>query len=223
MTWLSQAELRRDTPQARQLAAQLLTNARWDSGHGLVWTLFADDPEAERDFLYREAEAGRFLVVSARAPAAEPAIWRVRSRPYAPALAAGDRYGFSLRANPVVALSRPGRARGHRADVMMHAKRKKGGLPLTPEEREEAALGWLFARAERLGIRFDAERCGTRRMSQLKLPRPGGSAPAAVTVVDYEGVLTVAAPDRLAAALTRGIGHGKAFGLGLLLLRHLDG
>ncbi len=221
MTWLTQAELRRDTPQARQLAGQLLRNARWDSGHGLVWNLFAGDPDARRDFLYREADTGRFLIVSAREPQGEPAIWNIRSRRYAPALAAGQRYGFALRANPTIAVSRPDRARSHRADVMMHARRQKGA-PLTVEEREVAALEWLYARAEPLGVAFDADRCATRRQDQLKLARPGGARPAAVTVVDYEGVLTIAEPGRLAAALTAGIGHGKAFGLGLLLLRHLD-
>jgi CRISPR system Cascade subunit CasE len=221
MTWLTQAELRRDTPQARQLAGQLLRTARWDSGHGLVWNLFADTPDARRDFLYREADAGRFLIVSAREPQGEPAIWRVRSRPYAPALTAGRRYGFALRANPAVAVSRPGRGRSHRADVMMDATRRKGE-PLTAEEREAAAMKGLYARAEPLGVSFDADRCATRRQHQMKLARPGGGKPAAVTMVDYEGVLTIVAPDRAAAALTAGVGHGKAFGLGLLLLRHLD-
>lgn len=222
MTWLTQAELRRDTPQARQLAGQLLRAGRWDSGHGLVWNLFADDTGTRRDFLYREVEAGRFVIVSAREPRGEPAIWTIRSRPYAPRLATGQRYGFALRANPTVAVVQPGRARGHRADVMMHAKHRKGGTSLTREEREKAALDWLYARAGRLGVAFDADRCATRRQDQLKLARPGGARPAAVTLVDYEGVLTIVEPDRLAAALTAGIGHGKAFGLGLLLLRHLD-
>lgn len=222
MTWLTQADLRRDTPQARHLARRLLDAGSWDGGHGLVWHLFADAPDARRDFLYREANTGRFLIVSAREPKGDPAIWNIRSRPYAPALATGQRYGFALRANPTVAVSQPGRARGHRADVMMHAKRQKGSVPLTREEREVAALNWLYARAEALGVTFDADRCATRRQHRMRLPRLKGAAPATITVVDYEGVLSVVAPDRLAAALTAGIGHGKAFGLGLLLLRHLD-
>ena len=93
---------------------------------------------------------------------------------------------------------------------------------LTPEERESAALGWLFARAEAIGVRFDEARCATRRQQRLRLARPDGAAPAIITVVDYEGVLTVADPVRLNTALLAGVGHGKAFGLGLLLLRHLD-
>ena len=225
MSWITQAQLRRDTPQARQLASQLLTAARWDGGHGLVWTLFSDDPDASRDFLYREVEAGRFLVVSTREPHVQPEIWLTKTLPYAPALVAGDRFGFSLRANPSVSLSRPGRARSHRADVMMEAKRQKGG-PLTPEEREAAAMYWLQARAPALGVGFDADRCGTSRHGQFQTPRPpdpetGKPRKTSLAVIDYDGVLTIEDPDRLRSALSAGVGRGKAFGLGLLLLRQL--
>lgn len=226
MSWITQAQLRRDTPQARQLAAQLLIAARQDGGHGLLWTLFSDNPDASRDFLYREVEAGRFLVVSGREPKVQPQIWETRTLPYAPALATGDRFGFSLRANPTVSLSRPGRARSHRADVMMEAKRKKGS-PLTPDQREVAAMSWLQARATALGVSFELNRCGTSRQDQLQAPRSpdpetGRPRKVSLTVVDYDGALTVQDPDRLRQALTNGVGRGKAFGLGLLLLRPLD-
>ncbi len=226
MSWITQAQLRRDTPQSRQLASQLLKAARWDGGHGLVWTLFSENPDAERDFLYREVEAGRFLVVSSREPQAQPEIWETRTVHYAPALAAGDRFGFTLRANPTVSVSKPGRARSHRADIMMQAKRQKGA-PLTPEEWHDAAMSWLLTRAPKLGVGFDAERCRTGRQEQFQTPRPpdpqtSKPSKASLTVVDYDGVLTVEDPDRLRPALTAGIGRGKAFGLGLLLLRRLN-
>lgn len=225
MSWITQAQLRRDTPQARQLASQLLAAARWDGSHGLVWTLFSDDPDASRDFLYRQVETGRFLVVSSRVPQAQPEIWETKTLPYAPALTTGDRFGFTLRANPTVSLSRPHRARSHRADVMMEAKRLKGA-PLTPDESETAAMAWLLARAPALGVGFDAERCGAGLMPQFATARPpdpetGAPRKTSLTVVDYDGVLTVEDPDRLRSALTGGVGRGKAFGLGLLLLRRL--
>ncbi len=217
MSWITQAELRRDTPQARHLAYQLLNASRSNSHHDLVWNLFADDPGAARDFLYREAGQGRFLIVSSREPNGSPDVWVTRTRPYTPALAAGERYGFSLRANPTVSLSRPGRARSHRADVMMEAKRKKGA-PLTPEEREAVALDWLQARGDGLGVRFERDRCGVMRQDRSTLPRG-----ISLAVVDYDGELTVEAPERLREALTAGVGRGKAFGMGLLLLHRLAG
>jgi CRISPR system Cascade subunit CasE len=36
----------------------------------------------------------------------------------------------------------------------------------------------------------------------------------------YDGILTVAEPDKFRAALQTGIGHGKAVGLGLLSVAH---
>ena len=136
MSWITMAALRRDTPQSRAMARLLMDGGGGDAGHRLVWTLFGADPAAPRDFLYREAEPGRYIIVSTRKPEAESAIWALQSKPYAPALAAGQRYGFALRANPTVSVSQPGRARSHRADVVMHAKTLKG-RPLSVEEREE--------------------------------------------------------------------------------------
>ena len=74
------------------------------ASHQLVWSLFADGPERRRDFLWREEAPGRFMTLSSRPPvdvARACSIWILK--PFAPVLAAGDRLGFTLRANPVVA------------------------------------------------------------------------------------------------------------------------
>ena len=221
MSWLTHAQLRRDTPAARQLANLLLKHNDRDRGHGLVWNLFADDPEATRDFLYREIEVGGYLLVSVRRPMAEPALWTLRSKPYAPALASGDRLGFSLRANPTISLSQPDRRPSRRVDVFLDAK-KKLGRPLGPEEREAAALNWLFGRAASLGVDFERDACRTGRRDQQEIERPGARA-ARITIVDYQGILTVRDPALLSQALISGVGHGKAFGAGLLLLSGMNG
>lgn len=225
MSFLTIAELRRDTPQARAHARLLLDSGRDDGAHRLVWLLFGDDPAAQRDFLFREAEPGRFVVVSRREPANETGLWTLKSRPYQPAPQVGRRYGFSLRANPTVSLSQPGRARSLVRDVLLHAK-KQAGRPLTPEEREAAALAWLTARGDRIGAVFDAGRCRAVRYDLLKVARgkdgpKGASHPAEFTVVDFEGVLTVTDPAALEPVLFGGVGKGRAYGLGLLLLRPL--
>jgi CRISPR system Cascade subunit CasE len=215
MSWITQAQLRRDTPQARQLVSQLLMSGNRDAGHSLVWNLFAEDPDAPRDFLYREAEPGQFLIVSHRAPKDVAELWALQSRPYAPQIATHERFGFSLRANPTVSLSQPDRARSQRKDVMEVATHRKGSA-LSAEEREAAAMDWLLGRASQLGVWFDTGLCGTRRRDRLRL-----SKGIVHTVVDYEGVLIVEDPARLLAALIGGVGRGKAYGLGLLLLRRL--
>lgn len=222
MIWLSQAELRRDAPQARQLAAQLLLGARQDASHALVWNLFSSDPQVERDFLYREVDLGRYLIVSQREPDQQSPIWSVKSRPYAPELTAGQIYGFSLRANPTVAISQPGRARSHRADVIMAAKTRARheGRDFTAQDRVKAAKDWLMVREQRLGVRFVQGSDGVQvgRIDQVAVTTKGRQNK--VTCVDYQGGLEVTDPALLTQALRQGVGRSKAFGMGLMLLRH---
>ena len=69
--------------------------------------------DAKRDFLFREIEPGAFIIVSNRAPEDPHGLWTSSLKTYAPALAAGDRLGFVLRANPAMAVPQPGQKRGH--------------------------------------------------------------------------------------------------------------
>jgi len=70
--YLSRLRLSR-APSARALDA-LLNPAepgpRIDAHHRLLWAVFADSPDRQRDFLWREEGDGLFLTLSARAPAA---------------------------------------------------------------------------------------------------------------------------------------------------------
>ena len=218
MNWLTHAQLRRDTSQARQLAFQLIKSAQWNSGHDLVWNLFADDAAAHRSFLYRELDQGDFLVLSQTRPSGSDAVWSLQTKPFAPQIDAGQTFGFSLRVNPTVSRSVPDRGRSRRDDVLMAAKHAKGA-PLTAQEREDAALGWLYAREERLGVRFQKEHCRTGQQTQLNLAH--GGEPIRLTSIDYEGVLKVVDPSALLEALQSGVGRGKAYGMGLLLLHTL--
>ena len=221
MSYLTLAQLRNDTVQARDFARELALRGSKDHGHGLVWTLFDDDPAATRDFLYRESEPGRLLIVSKRQPKGDEAIWVLKSRHYAPNPAPAQRLGFSLRANPTISWSQPGRTRSLSRDVLLHAK-KQAGRPLSPEEREAVCLSWLEARALRLGVRLNRDQSHVVAFEQRRVPRDGGR-PAEFLAVDFEGVLTVEDPTSLDHALTTGVGKGRAYGLGLLLLRPLEG
>lgn len=221
MSYLTLAQLRNDTVQARAFARELALRSPGDHGHGLVWALFGDDPDATRDFLYREGESGHFLIVSKRQPKGDENVWVLKSRPYAPAPAPGQRLGFSLRANPTVSLSQPGRARSLNRDVLLHAK-KQAGRPLSPEEREDVCLSWLTTRAEQLGVRLDRDLSHVATFQELRIPRKGGKDAEFLTV-DFEGVLTVENSTTLSNALIAGVGKGRAYGLGLMLLRPLEG
>ena len=221
MTWLTRAELRRDEPARQALARILLDDGARDVGHRLVWSLFADDPDARRDFLYREADAGDFMILSAREPADPHGLWTLRTKPYAPSLTAGQRLGFALRANPALSVKTPGRDRGVRVDAVMHAKARAEGV-FDAGDVESAALTWVFARETRLGVTFERAWCSAGGYRQVRIARRGGK-PIRHSTIDYEGVLTVVDPDALARALSGGVGKARAYGCGLLLLRALAG
>ena len=224
MTFISMATLRPESAAARQLARQLLDAAQQDAGHALLWSLFASDPAAERDFLFRAADTdrcgGRFLIVSRRQPVYDPTVWDIRTKPYAPALTPGQRYGFALRVNPVRSLSRPDRKPSLRVDVVMHAE-KQAGQRLDPAARGAIACDWLADKLARMGAELDPAACRIMAHTQLRLPRRAPQGQAVLSVLDTEGALTVRDTVALGTALGQGIGHGKAFGLGLLLLRPL--
>ncbi len=115
---LSRARLRRDAPVSgigancwcrRTLLPRRRVASVW-SGHCSRTT---DD--RQRDFLWREERPGEFMTLSCRPPVDVAGLFDLEFKPFAPALSPGDRLGFTLRANPVVA--RAG-SRGNAASAM---------------------------------------------------------------------------------------------------------
>lgn len=214
MSFLTLAELRTDTPAAREMLRTLLPQAHGDAGHRLIWSLFGGAPDAQRDFLYRATSDRTFMVISARAPSANDAVWNLRSKPYDPSLTEGQRLGFSLRVNPSISLSQPDRRPSRRVDIFQYHQRAHPG-PLDMEEREQLAADWLAQKLAAHGAELDRGCVQLSGLSSLRLTPKR----ATLTTIDMDGALTVTDPDALHAALHQGIGHGKAYGLGLLLLR----
>ena len=117
--YLTRMELSRD-PSVTALNALLAPQeggALRDAQHRLIWSVFAGDPEATRDFLWRAEGQRTFLVQSTRPPAQSPFFGRVETRDHAPDLRAGDRLAFLLRANATKDLK--GETR-RRVDVVMN-------------------------------------------------------------------------------------------------------
>ena len=142
----------------RQLAKTLCQDSYQE--HRVLWQLFDSDPEAERDFLYRQSlESGRikYYVLSQRRPIDQSGIWLVdEPKPYDPKLSVGQKLFFSLRANPVttqkIARENPAeylRARSNRNvkdktkltkkvirhDVVMQEKKRLGYSQLPRDEK----------------------------------------------------------------------------------------
>lgn len=226
--FLSRARLRRDAPVAA-LAPLLLPDEdgpRVAAGHRLVWSLFAGDADASRDFLYREeglARAGRFTILSRRPPVDTIGLFELDTKNFAPVLKAGDRLGFALRVNPVVQRKTPGKPRSRRSDVVMDRLKpipKGERAPVRDAMAREATLAWLERQGERSGFALSPGENGFRvdGYDQVKLPRRG-KEPVEFSRLDIEGVLSVVDPTAFMTALTTGFGKAKAFGCGLMLIR----
>ena len=226
--FLSRARLRKDAP-IQALVRVLVPDdsaGRAATAHRLVWTLFADSPERERDFLWREAEPGVFYFLSNRPPVDHHSLFDIDPpKAFAPALAVGDRLAFSLRANATVARGGgPGR-RGKPCDVVMAALH---GLPAgtrveqRAEETQKAGVRWLESQGAKSGFTLTAGSDGTasaRAVSYSVLSLDRRKAGIRIGVLDLEGVLVVSDPERFCHCLARGFGRAKAFGFGLMLIR----
>jgi CRISPR system Cascade subunit CasE len=229
--YLSRARLRRDAP-AAALAPILLPDEqgqRAGTAHRLLWTLFADRPDRQRDFLWRatgdDRSPGRstFLVLSERPPADTHGLFEIETKPFAPMLAERDRLAFSLRVNPVVTRKDPQTGRAKRHDVVMVRL-----APLIGEQRrtrrweiiQEAGRTWLEGQGTRHGFCLRADAPLTiDGYDRLEIGRNRGRKPIEIAVLDMNGILEVETPDLFLSALIQGFGKAKAFGCGLMLIK----
>ena len=157
-----------------------------------LWRLERGGPASERGVvLVQAAMPGRWDVLTAQAGYAVQGDKQVDTERL---VQAGRRYHFRLRANPVV--TRQG---------------KRWGL-----HRPEEQLEWLARQGARLG--FDVEGADVSGCERIVMKKPGAERPNIKDTVLFDGVLVARDVAALRAALVDGVGHGKAFGLGLLSL-----
>jgi len=193
--------------------------------HQALWNLFENDPGAERDFLYRQEQidqAPTFLLLSRREPADQDGCWEIETKPYQPSLQVGDRLGFSVRINPVVA-RRDENGKQHRHDVVMDRKKtlkEAGDITAQAEIVQQAIEEWFAARATRSGFELTDAGLLTEGYQQHRLSR-GKGRPIQFSTVDCSGQLKVTDPESFLAVVLNGMGPAKAFGCGLLLIRRL--
>ena len=120
---------------------------------------------------------------------------------------------------------------GRRYDMVMHEKKRllveRGCVrwsqwpgaerPALTDLVRQTCLGWLLARAGRIGCTFDEPSLMAEGYTQHR----GKADELRFSSVDFNGGLTVADAAAFTVALTRGVGHAKAFGYGLLLVKPL--
>ncbi len=234
---LSRVRLRH-APDTAALARVLMPpedNARVAAAHRLVWSLFADDPDRRRDFLWREDGGSAWqrrtlLVLSSREPVDAHRLFDVETKPFEPALAPGQRLRFRLRASPGAAEATPHGQRGKRIDPLALALR---GLAKDERARDRDAVTqrvateWLARQGTSAGFRL-AEAPDDNGRPRPALRADGdawrvlareGAKPVRFSSLDLEGLIEVDDPAVFLSALARGFGRAKAFGCGLMLIR----
>lgn len=200
--------------------------------HQVLWKLFDSDPDASRDFLYRQTmEHGRikYYVLSERIPVDHSGIWMIdQAKPYAPKLNAGQRLAFTLRANPVITVTSP-EGKKQRHDVVMHEKKRidfdrmpKHERPTVQHLIQSSCIDWLQARSEANGFEIESEQVIVDAYRQHESFSKQQKKSVRYSTVDFQGLLTVTDAAKFNETLLKGIGKSKAFGCGLLLVKKFD-
>ena len=216
------------------------------TSHQLVWHAFPSERGRPRDFVFRhEQSSGRnpftphshtgsvYYVVSQRPPDIPGDVGVAQIKPYEPKVRAGERFFFSLRANPVVsrreyeagATDEPRRSKVKRHDVLMEAKLRAKADKIDPDSwaalQRRAVLTWFANQSARFGCSVDTDESFAVNGYRQHVLQRNGRDPIRFSSVDITGVIEAAEPDQLVQALFRGVGRSKGFGCGLLLLRRL--
>jgi len=221
MRYLSRLQVRRDpaTAALRGLIDPDDTARAMDAHHRMIWSAFADNPDATRDFLWRAEGQGRFTVLSARPPSEAGLFEEPKVKPFAPDLRAGDRLGFVLRVNATRTLKGKGRV-----DVVME---RLHDVPKTERAEQRSVVAGSAARdwLERIGARdgFAVHACDVQDYSVQMLPDHRGKRKGQPQfgVLDLSGSVEVTEAAAFLARVNAGFGRAKAFGCGLMLLRRI--
>lgn len=221
--YLSRATLRPDASREMLGAVLAAGDLAGGAGHRLVWSLFADDPERKRDFLWRDAGNGTYFTLSPRPPVTHQRLFSVETRPVDFDLRPGDLLRFTLRVNPTVsAANREQRGiRGHRHDIVTAAMVQHRGVDRDALDIDgiahAAARDWLARRGSEAGFSLTGDFVVEGR-DWVRIHRRR-QRPIEIGVMDLAGVLAIDEPATFMAALGSGFGRCKAFGCGMMMVR----
>ncbi|ARU32448.1 type I-E CRISPR-associated protein Cas6/Cse3/CasE [Sulfuriferula sp. AH1] len=201
--------------------------------HQLLWRFFPSVEDQARDFIFRRHDVDqipRFYVVSKRPPIAFSNAWKIQSKDYAPQLAEDQRLSFQLRVNPVIT-KKNSAGKSQRHDVVMQAKKQLlaehgfgndakwkewqdgDNKPLLYEIVQKTCIEWLQSRAGNNGFTIITASVDAYQQNKA------GERDIRFSTVDFSGELIVTNPELFQQVLFNGLGHAKAFGCGLMLVR----
>ena len=234
---LSRLTLRRDAVDITPLIQVLQPSKSSDRlavDHRLIWTVIPPDVRTKVEqsraagtpksaFLWRaDRQRGRYYLLGPK-PLADSCFFTIETKPFEPTLSPGDRLAFDLRLNATVdrkvGVDGRGKSIRQRCDVAMDLLKVEAKLDRAESRMqlaEKAAQDWLVARAEGCGFHLDKLRLEGYRPERFA--RQGGKF-GTLGVFDLKGALTITEPNLFLARLRQGLGRGKAFGCGLMLIR----
>ena len=198
-----------------------------DAHHRLIWTVFSDGKDRQRDFLWRHDGQGRFFTLSGRPPEASDLFNPPETKVFDPELSAGDRLQFTLRANATkdrAAVSRlekdARRGNSRRVDVVMDiihaAPAGEKRADIRGAMAQAAAEAWMGRQGAAKG--FAPRTTVVEGYSTIELGRRRRQG-ATFGILDLRGEVEVTDPGTFLAALAAGFGRAKAWGCGLMLIR----
>lgn len=212
--------------------------------HQLLWKLFKDKPEKQREFLFRQTidEQGKsvFYLVSKQPPVSTDNALIVETKPYQFHMQAGELLSFSLRANPVAQIkevrseeeqrqhAEQRKTRGLKEkttkkrvhhDVVMHLKNSLAKDEINGYSQAEleqiAGEKWLSQKAEKHGFKVLSVVAQSYEQHHFKKRQ------IKLSTLDFDGVLQITDPDKFRQTLFNGLGRAKAFGCGLLMVKRI--
>lgn len=179
--------------------------------HRVLWTLFPENPDASRDFLFRVGHSDRnqaeILMQSGREPEQLSLNARVLGcKEYPLALKAGQRLRFLVVANPIKMINDEAGRKNPDGEP------KKCRVPLI---REDDQRKWI---ERKLQGAASLENLLIEPISLLRFRKAKENRAGKIQPVSFQGILRVEDSEAMLAAIRSGIGPAKAFGCGLLSL-----
>lgn len=226
--YISKASLRHDSASNKNFWKLVKDLGDSYKIHNMVWSMFAEDPDKKRDFLFRQEDKNgqpSFYIVSKEEPEDQNGLWDIESKKYNPSLYSGQKLIFSLRANPIVT-KRDDNGRQHRHDIVMDAKTKLEA-ELDPKNKrldsfeiaQREGVGWLRKKGDSCGFEICETQVIASGYKTNRFFKPKGHHSVSISTIDFSGILTVKDPEVFLNTLHQGVGPAKSFGCGLLLVR----
>lgn len=189
--------------------------------HQWIWEALPDDPDAERDFLFRadvKNQRLRILLLSERVPApGDRCEWRTTE--VSETFLGHGAYRFQLRANPTFR-----RASDHRRLALFDEtkirewfvrKLADAGCEIPVGDDYECEIAGEIRHEPVLDLKTTAPR-------KLQFQKGGGARTGTLYSVDASGTIVVRDEAAFRKAFDAGIGPARGFGFGLLMLQPVN-